>query len=337
MRVSILGAGPAGSTAAYYLAKNGIEVELIDRVEFPREKPCAGGLFNPLLYYDEFPHVKEAEGVYIYKVRFYCGKYEAEHQSEKPLLKMVLRRDFDYYLLKLATESGAKFHINKVPEGSVVIDATGVKTPSHYNRAGICMVYDFPVDSDIDTVHIHYGWEGITGYAWLYPKKGFANIGIGAYLPCRNIKKYYTSYVKFLTSRGIVNIKHIKYRAKLIPFSPAKIIYDDKLVKIGDAAGFVNSSTGEGIYFAMLSGKICAEAIIKNRGFDWYLKRCREQFGEYLKRIRFSRAPALLNRVLEKAVKIASRDTEFCKTLADNFFRLDNRLVTIQFLKNLWR
>ena len=64
MKVTVLGAGPAGSTAAYYLAKGGASVELIDKVEFPRDKPCAGGLFNPLLFEKEFPHVKKFPGKY---------------------------------------------------------------------------------------------------------------------------------------------------------------------------------------------------------------------------------------------------------------------------------
>lgn len=56
-----MGAGPAGSTAAYHLAREGIEVELIDKTEFPRDKPCAGGLFNPFLFYREFPYLEELD------------------------------------------------------------------------------------------------------------------------------------------------------------------------------------------------------------------------------------------------------------------------------------
>ena len=117
MKISILDAGPAGSTAAYYLAKNGIDVELIYKVKFPRDKPCAGGLFNPFLYSSEFPYIKEAEGKYIYKAKFYCGKYSAEYTSQKPLLKMFLRKDFDYFLFQKAINEGAKFFINKKPTG----------------------------------------------------------------------------------------------------------------------------------------------------------------------------------------------------------------------------
>lgn len=109
MKISIIGAGPAGSTAAYYLAREGIDVELIDKTGFPREKPCAGGLFNPLLFYREFPHVKETDGKYILKAKFYYGRYSTEYTSSEPLLKMVLRKDFDYFLFKKALNEGAGF------------------------------------------------------------------------------------------------------------------------------------------------------------------------------------------------------------------------------------
>lgn len=102
MKISILGAGPSGSTAAYYLARDGIDVELIYKVEFPRDKPCAGGLFNPFLYYREFPYIKEAEGKYIYKAQFYCGEHSVEYMSNNPLLKMFIRKDFDYFLFQKA-------------------------------------------------------------------------------------------------------------------------------------------------------------------------------------------------------------------------------------------
>ncbi len=336
MKVSVIGAGPAGSTAAYYLAKAGVQVELIDKVSFPREKPCAGGLFNPELYHREFPFLKRFEGKYIYRAKFYAGENNniniAEFTSSRPLLKMVRRIDFDYFLLSKAVEAGAKFYVNKIPEGKVIVDASGVKSPLLYHDAGICLVFDFPVEKDIDTVYIHYGFGGITGYAWLYPKRGFANIGIGAYLPQKEIREIYKKYIDFLNVNGIVRIKSKNYMAKVIPFSPRHKWYENNRVYIGDSAGFVNPATGEGIYFAMLSGKIVARMIIENRDFIWYESECRKTFGYWLKPIRFKNNPELLNRILAKAVKIASKDKTFAQMLTENFFRLNTHNLTWRFL-----
>jgi len=162
MKVTVIGAGPAGSTAAFYLAKAGCEVDLVDRVDFPREKACAGGLFNPLLFENEFPHIEPFGGKDLYMVRFSFGPYSFRHETEKPLLRTVMRKEFDLFLLKRARDASARFHVGTSPPGSgLVIRATGVRPPASYRKAGVCMEYDFPAERDVDTIHVHYGFSGI--------------------------------------------------------------------------------------------------------------------------------------------------------------------------------
>lgn len=337
MKVSILGAGPTGSTAAYYLAKEGIDVELIDKREFPRDKPCGGGLFNPPLFYKEFPHVKEIEGKYIYKTKFYCGKYFFEYESKDPLMKTCFRKDFDYFLLKKAMKEGAKLLVRKrpEPEGGIVINATGARRIKDYPEAGICLVNDFRIEKEIDTVYIHYGFHGIKGYAWLYPKEGYANIGIGAYLPQKSIKRIYESYIDFLEEKDVAHVQGKSYSAKIIPFSSIKNFYTENSLIAGDAAGFVRPGTGEGIYFAMLSGKIAARTIIEEREFAWYEKQCRKEIGVYLKSAVSGLSGPLVNKILEKAVKIACKDETFKKMLVENFFRLRYYRFGVRFFRNI--
>ena len=55
--VVIVGAGPAGSTAAKYLAENGVNVLLVDKCKFPRDKPCGGGI--PMRVFRTFPYIKD--------------------------------------------------------------------------------------------------------------------------------------------------------------------------------------------------------------------------------------------------------------------------------------
>lgn len=332
IKISVLGAGPAGSTAAYFLAASGLDVELIDRVEFPRDKPCAGGLFNPLLYDREFPYLKGFDGKYIYRVRFSCGRYSATHTSEVPLLKMFVRKEFDYLLLKRALGAGAKFSVGKEPEGSILIDATGAKRAGDYPKAGACFVNDYETDRDIETVCIHYGFGGIKGYCWLYPKKGYANIGVGAYIPQRGLRAIYGEYIDFLERKGIVSVGQRSFRSCIIPFAPISHFYSTGRLVVGDAAGFVSPSTGEGIFFAMKSGKLAAQTIIEGRPFSWYEEQCRKAFNLYLKTNLLGRTRSLIIRILEKAVDIGSRDAIFLKMMAENFFRLGEHNPGLRFL-----
>ena len=337
VRVSVLGAGPAGSTAAYYLARQGVEVELLDRASFPRDKPCAGGLFNPLLYEREFPHLRTLSGATLYRVRFSGGNAAFGWESDQPLVKTVLREEFDHFLLNQAVAEGAHFVQNGNPIGTVLIDARGVQPPKNYRAAGICLVSDLKTSRDFDTVHIDYCFGGIMGYAWAFPKRGYVNVGLGAYLPQRNIRGIYDLYIDTLRGRGIISSCAGICRAKIIPFSPAKRIFTDDTLVVGDAAGFVRPATGEGIFFAMLSGRIAAQTIIEQHAFSWYEQRCRESFGRFLKPTRFRWSRSLLRRTLETAVHIGSRDKDFARLLVENFFRVQDHRLGGQFIRRLFR
>jgi flavin-dependent dehydrogenase len=339
IEVSVLGAGPAGSTAAYELARRGIDVELIDREHFPRDKPCAGALFNPELFTEEFPYVNEVEGKLVYRARMCYGDRRFEVTSPKPLVKTIFREDFDFFLMKKAVAAGAVFAVGKKPEGTFIIDATGVKAVHSYAHSGICLVNDFHIEQELDMVHVHYCYRGIIGYSWVYPKKGHVNIGVGAYLPQRNIKEIYESYVKFLIKEKILSEKEAgakQYKAKMIPFAPLKHFFSGRTLFAGDAAGFVRPGTGEGIYFAMLSGKLAAETIARNKEFHWYEKMCRIRFGDYLVSTRVWKKRFFLTLAMKKAVRIGSKSPEFAHMMVEDFFRLRTHSLAREFLKRIF-
>jgi len=336
MKVSILGAGPAGSTAAFFLASAGIETELIDIREFPRDKTCAGGLFNPLLYFRDFPYLEEADGKYLYRAIFSCGKHSMSYTSKTPLIKTFVRKDLDFFLLNKALKAGAALFINKPPEGEVIIDATGARRARDYPKAGVCLAWDFPAREDTDTVYIHYAFQGIVGYGWAYPKKGFANIGIGALLPQKNMRSIYWSFLEFLESERIFSAGKKSFSVKLIPFAPRRSFHEGSTLLAGDRAGFVKPATGEGIYFAMLSGRLAAQSIIEGKPASWYEEQCRKGFGQHLKPLMFSWSRPLLFGTLEKAIKIGSRDELFKKMFAENFFRLGSHNLALRYTRHLF-
>ena len=62
--VIVVGAGPAGSTAAKCLAEKGVKVTLVDKDTFPRDKSCGGGL--PLRVLQRYPYVKDSNIIESY-------------------------------------------------------------------------------------------------------------------------------------------------------------------------------------------------------------------------------------------------------------------------------
>ena len=107
--VIVVGAGPAGSTAASILAERNLSVLLLDKDVFPRWKPCGGGLTIKTL--NRFPYVKKVVDSYSYGGCVYSPSLEqyVSKTLEEPLIAMVSRRRFDEYLVKRAVEKGVVF------------------------------------------------------------------------------------------------------------------------------------------------------------------------------------------------------------------------------------
>jgi len=366
--VIIVGAGPAGSTAAKLIADEGFKVLLVDKAKFPRDKPCGGALTRRIV--ERFPHISEnlqnLVGSEIFGGKIYSPslKYTAKMESDKPLGYMVFRKEFDFELVKLAKESGVEFWDNyqvfdvifsknnvtlKSLNGNevyskVVIGADGVRSiiakKSGLNprwkldQIGVCILKEFHVEEPLadrlkkikQSVHIHVGFENIYGYAWMFHKKSAINIGLGCLLSEKknNLKELFYQYVDLLKNQNFIpNLDIEDLKGGLIPLKlPLKKTYGDKVILIGDAAGFVNSLSGEGLYYAICSGELaartCIELLIKAKDFSkknlsHYQKLWIKDFGKELKGILFLRR---FTRIwLEGIIKYASLDKKWRKMI----------------------
>jgi flavin-dependent dehydrogenase len=109
--VLIVGAGPAGATAALTLARAGIPVRIVDRAAFPRNKPCGGGISVRVL--QRFPYLAGAlPRIPTHEIsRLYLegpGGESAVIESDAPAALMIRRVEFDALLVSLAVEAGAE-------------------------------------------------------------------------------------------------------------------------------------------------------------------------------------------------------------------------------------
>lgn len=207
--VLVVGAGPAGSTAARFCAGKGTDVLMIDRrseIGYPVQ--CGEFLPSSKEMYDIFPRSMDLEELFTVESSLVAGESRAVDMISPngrafrcPFEGMTLdRRSFDKWLVKLAVENGARLEINaslqSIKDGvarttlgdikaRVIIGADGpnsrtarsvdLERPTMNYPAVTCQAEGRfePV------VKMHFGSVAPGGYAWVIPKREGANVGVG--------------------------------------------------------------------------------------------------------------------------------------------------------------
>jgi geranylgeranyl reductase family protein len=124
------------------------------------------------------------------------------------------------------------------------------------------------------TLSVFYGFGGAHGYAYIFPKVAHINVGIGyllSYFRDRvDVAPYdlQRQFVSYLRTRGIVEGE--SHREFFTPFlipvgGPLKTTAAGRVLLAGDAGGFVNGFSAEGIYYAMVTGELAASAVLAGR------------------------------------------------------------------------
>ena len=333
--VIVVGAGPAGATAARTLARAGVTVRLLDRSNFPRNKPCGGGISLRVL--KRFPYLAaELSRIATHTVgRLYLegpGGESTVIEADGPAALMIRRVEFDALLVDLACEAGAELiggvdivrasttssgvtlesRDGRTFEAPIVIAADGVHSviarrlglnpgwPA--SKVALDMMEETPRETlrDVDpsTLWVSYGHtpgqgpstplragrkggkggkdrsagaSAAEGYAYIFPKRDHVNVGIGYvldhYRNAIDVPPYelQREFVDHLRRRGVMEGESV--RSNFTPFiipvgGPLGKPGRGRVLLAGDAGGFVNGFTAEGIYYAMVSGDLAARAVI---------------------------------------------------------------------------
>jgi geranylgeranyl reductase family protein len=285
----IIGAGPAGSTAARFLAAGGNRVLLIEKKKMPRYKVCGGGLVwraRKALATSIKPVIEREFHEIHWKFR---DDMNFTVKRPYPLITMVMRDKFDAFLAEEAVNSGAELHdeeefteYNIMPDGYVKVStnketyrgnhllaADGLRSTVLRQSGYIDKRIKIPaIEAEITVDNPHQFDEVVFdvqaidhGYAWIFPKAHHLSVGIAA-MPQKNsgLKKRFEEY---LTSCGLIN--HIQTNRQYgfqIPLRPHKKVNLDKVLLLGDAAGLADPLVAEGISHAIFSGLWAAEAIL---------------------------------------------------------------------------
>jgi geranylgeranyl reductase family protein len=318
--VIIIGAGPAGSTAARYCAHSNLKTLLLEKEKIPRYKNCAGGVTLGAVRELDFDIPGSLIEYECRGARLIYGKAVNEQRMENTVVYMVNRSRFDEFLVEKAVEMGAGvresepcLHVepgdqavtvqtrNRRYRANIVIGADGFYSTALKSLRGgfdkkeilFCVSADISLpESQIrkrfeDMVEIHYGYIH-TGYAWMFPKGDYVSAGLGGkYVSGRQQVKILLEFLRMQKLNHGVNL-----RGCFLPVSRFKhAVYANRIMLAGDAAGFVNAFTGEGIRYAIASGRIAALTALSSHERDdfsegflkAYQDQCMESFGEDLR------------------------------------------------------
>ncbi|HAG06937.1 MAG: Geranylgeranyl reductase [Clostridia bacterium 62_21] len=313
--VVIAGGGPAGALLAYHLAQAGLAVTILERKQFPRTKPCGGGITPKTRRLIPF----SIDGVVEDVITGGSIRYRdtLDLTWTEPVCYMVTRRRFDAFLLGEAARAGAEVRTGVAVTGAEVHpDGVYVHSTGGTYRAEVVAVADgansrlarmvrpqgkrgFAISCRVAADHAglfaRRGRLGIDlsaapgGYGWIFPKGDHLNVGIGTVYPgVRNLRALLDTY---LAREGLSAGATTQIQGHPLPFEglAGGRVTAVRTLLLGDAAGLVDPFTGEGIHNACLSACLAAEAILARRrhparAVEVYQKLVRDNILKELKR-----------------------------------------------------
>ena len=286
--VVIIGAGPAGSVCGYLLKKAGVNCVIVDYATFPREKICGGGL-TPKAYellQELMPDLRyDYQGVKHFRL-MKDGKTLCEVDITKEL-RMVRRKDFDHEMLKQFLAVGGKLvkdafsHYKEQQDGKIVVSL----------RSEQQLTCDYLIGADGANSHVRKQLTGQRPYnsLWMerYVEKGpnefifeFSNrYKRGYYFSFPNLDWDVAGMGGLYVSlddlrahqhenpiREEVPVNDSALRGAFIPVETVKS-GENHVILIGDAGGFANKLTYEGLYYAIATGRNAYKAVVDGQDF----------------------------------------------------------------------
>jgi len=295
--VAVVGGGPAGATAALKLATAGATVILLEKEHIPRYKTCGGGVVyraRSLIGVD-ISNAVERE-LYVARMGLLSGDAHFEARRSKPLISMTMRATLDHVLMLAAERAGASLQLHTEVR-SLFFSRDGVNVQTA--NGAVTATFIIGADGANSTVAKCAGWKESRvlipaieaelylpdqqfaalsgkarfdfdiprrGYAWVFPKRDHLSLGVLS-VTGRNVRLK-AALAQYCDVIGVKRVLKEERHGFVIPVAPRRDGFArNRVLLVGDAAGFADPVTAEGISYAVQSGQLAADALMKAK-FD---------------------------------------------------------------------
>lgn len=351
-QVVVLGGGQAGSMAAERLARAGLKTIVFDE-KLAWEKPCGGGI--TFKAYQQYPFLREnaTPKKLITETRLAAPKAGCVRMRLTEPLLIYSRYDLNRMLLERAGNAGAQIEQTRVlglerkdsgwlvrtRNGSLDADfcvvATGARNPlrevgTEWTASDTMYALGYYVPSDQDHIDIQF-LPKLEGYIWVFPRSGHLSVGIcGKGESAQSLRARLERYMeeKSIPVKGSRFYGHVLPSLETHGWRKNRVAGDGWLA-VGDAGGLVDPITGEGLYYAIRSGDLAGETIVREHASLWEKAQAYRaliesdfthdlEFGATLaKRVFLGRF--LFNTVPEQMVRFMRRSPRFSGLMQDLF------------------
>jgi geranylgeranyl reductase family protein len=302
--VIVVGSGPGGASAAYFLSAGGKSVLVLEKETLPRYKTCGGGLSLRFLQ-EQFPFSFDSVLSSDVKALSYAyGDYSITIPIQKGVIGMVMRDKLDAHILEHAhaevhqgcavqrvqetgqgviveTRDGQRF------EGRYLIGADGANSTIAHSlglrkkrRLAAAIEVEAPVPENVWRRYarrpVFIFGEVRLGYLWIFPKGDHLSVGIAALRPKRG--ELQATLQQVMRRYGIQLDGSTMHGHPIPIYRGRERIATKRVLLVGDAAGLADPLSGEGIRYAIKSGRLASQAILSGHP-ERYAALVRRQIG----------------------------------------------------------